>query len=56
MLKAEVAPIAAETGCKIDIATFDNLTVDAAKAAKATLISAACAMAPTSTTRCRWPA
>ena len=38
MLKAEVAPIAAETGCKIDITTFDNLTVDAAKAAKATLI------------------
>ena len=38
MLKAEVAPIAKATGCKIDIVTFDNLTVDAAKAAGATLI------------------
>ena len=38
MLKAEVAPIAAKSGCKIDITTFTNLTVDAAKAARATLI------------------
>jgi len=38
MLKAETGPIAKETGCKIDIVTFDNLTVDAAKAAGATLI------------------
>lgn len=38
MLKAETAPIAKATGCSIDITTFDNLTVDAAKAAKATVI------------------
>jgi len=38
MLRAEVGPIAAKSGCKIDITTFDNLTVDAAKTAKATLI------------------
>jgi pantetheine-phosphate adenylyltransferase len=38
MLKAETAPIAARTGCRIDIATFANLTVDAAKAAGATLV------------------
>lgn len=38
MLKAETAPIAAATGCIIQIATFANLTVDAAKAAGATLI------------------
>jgi pantetheine-phosphate adenylyltransferase len=38
MLRAEVAPISAKTGCTIDIVTFDNLTVDAAKAANATLI------------------
>jgi pantetheine-phosphate adenylyltransferase len=38
MLRAEVAPISAKTGCAIDIVTFDNLTVDAAKAADATLI------------------
>ena len=38
MLKAEVAPIAAETGCRIDITTFDNLAVDAAKAARASII------------------
>ena len=37
MLKAETAPIAKKTGCKIEIVTFDNLTVDAAKAAGATL-------------------
>jgi pantetheine-phosphate adenylyltransferase len=38
MLKAETAPIAKATGCGIDIVTFDNLTVDAARAASATLI------------------
>jgi pantetheine-phosphate adenylyltransferase len=38
MLKAETAAIARETGCRIEIATFDNLTVDAAKAAGASLI------------------
>ena len=38
MLKIEVAPIAKSAGCRIDITTFDKLTVDAAKAAKATLI------------------
>jgi pantetheine-phosphate adenylyltransferase len=38
MLRAEVAPISAKTGCTIDIVTFDDLTVDAAKAANATLI------------------
>jgi len=38
MLRAETAAIAARTGCRIDITTFDNLTVDAAKAAAATLI------------------
>jgi pantetheine-phosphate adenylyltransferase len=38
MLKAETAPVAAETGCRIEIVTFDNLTVDAARAGGATLI------------------
>jgi len=38
MLEAETAPIARETGCKIEIVTFDNLTVDAAGTAGATLI------------------
>ena len=38
MLEAETAGAAKESGCRIEIATFDNLTVDAAKAAKATLI------------------
>ena len=38
MLKQETAPIARRTGCKIEIVTFANLTVDAAEAAGATLI------------------
>jgi pantetheine-phosphate adenylyltransferase len=38
MLEAETAPIAQRTGCRIAIVTFDNLTVDAARAAGATLI------------------
>ena len=38
MLKAEIAPIAKKSGCKIEVVTFDNLTVDAAEAAGATLI------------------
>jgi pantetheine-phosphate adenylyltransferase len=38
MLKAETAPIAEEAGCRIEIVTFDNLTVDAARAAGATMI------------------
>ena len=38
MLKAETAAIAKATGCRIEIVTFDNLTVDAARAAGATLI------------------
>ena len=38
MLKAETAGVAKETGCSIEIVTFDNLTVDAAKAAGATTI------------------
>ena len=38
MLKAETAGVAKETGCRIEIVTFDNLTVDAAKAAGATTI------------------
>jgi pantetheine-phosphate adenylyltransferase len=38
MLSAEIAPIAEAAGCKIAIATFANLTVDAAKAAGATII------------------
>jgi pantetheine-phosphate adenylyltransferase len=56
MLEAETASIAAAAGCTIRIATFANLTVDAARDAGATLSFAACATAPTSTTRCRWPA
>ena len=35
MLKAETAAVAKDTGCRIEIVTFDNLTVDAAKAAGA---------------------
>ena len=38
MLAAETAPIAKSTGCRIEIVTFANLTVDAARAAGATLI------------------
>jgi pantetheine-phosphate adenylyltransferase len=38
MLKAETAAVAKDTGCRIEIVTFDNLTVDAAKAAAAALI------------------
>jgi pantetheine-phosphate adenylyltransferase len=38
MLRAETAAVARETGCAIDIATFANLTVDAARAAGATMI------------------
>jgi pantetheine-phosphate adenylyltransferase len=38
MLEAETASVAKETGCRIEIVTFDNLTVDAAKAAGATTI------------------
>ncbi len=38
MLKMETAPVAAETGCRIEIVTFDNLTVEAARASGATLI------------------
>jgi pantetheine-phosphate adenylyltransferase len=38
MLKAECEPLARTAGCRIDIVTFDNLTVDAAKAAGATLV------------------
>jgi pantetheine-phosphate adenylyltransferase len=38
MLKAETAGIARKTGAKIEIATFDRLTVDAARGVGATLI------------------
>src|SRR4029450_12913162 len=38
MLRAETAPVAKDTGCRIEIVTFDNLTVDAAKAAGASMI------------------
>jgi pantetheine-phosphate adenylyltransferase len=38
LLKAETARITAATGCRIEIVTFANLTVDAAKAAGASLI------------------
>ena len=38
ILKAETAGIAKETGCRIEVVTFDNLTVDAAKRAGATAI------------------
>jgi pantetheine-phosphate adenylyltransferase len=38
MLTAETAPIAKASGCRIDIVTFDKLTVDAAKSAGATHI------------------
>ena len=38
MLKAETSGIAKKTGCTIEIVTFDNLTVDAARDAGASLI------------------
>jgi pantetheine-phosphate adenylyltransferase len=38
MLRAETAAVARAAGCRIDIVIFDRLTVDAAKAAGATLI------------------
>ena len=56
LLKAETAPIAKATGCKIEIVTFDNLTVAAAAARPAPASSfAVCAMPATSTMKCRWP-
>lgn len=38
MLKAETAGVARKTGCKIEVATFGNLTIEAAEAAGATII------------------
>jgi pantetheine-phosphate adenylyltransferase len=38
MLKSETAGIAKKSGCRIEITTFDNLTVDAAKDAGASVI------------------
>ena len=38
MIRAEVAPVVKRTGCRIDVVTFDGLTVDAAREAKAALI------------------
>jgi pantetheine-phosphate adenylyltransferase len=38
MLKVEIAPVTKKSGCKIEVVTFDNLTVDAAEGAGATLI------------------
>jgi pantetheine-phosphate adenylyltransferase len=38
MLKAETAAIARKTGCRIEVVTFANLTIEAAEAAGATLI------------------
>jgi pantetheine-phosphate adenylyltransferase len=38
MLKAETAPIAQAAGCRIEVVTFDTLTVDAAREAGASLI------------------
>jgi pantetheine-phosphate adenylyltransferase len=38
MLKAETAGIARRSGCAVEVVTFDNLTVDAAKAAGAAVI------------------
>ena len=38
MLKAEIATVAKKSGCKIEVVTFDSLTVDAAEAAGASLI------------------
>ena len=38
ILKGETAGVAKETGCRIEVVTFDNLTVDAAKVAGASVI------------------
>jgi pantetheine-phosphate adenylyltransferase len=38
LLEVETKPISATTGCRIDIETFGGLTVDAARAAGATII------------------
>jgi pantetheine-phosphate adenylyltransferase len=38
MLKAETAPVARKAGCRIEVVTFANLTVEAAEAAGASLI------------------
>ena len=38
MLKAETTAVARKTGCKIEVVTFANLTIEAAEAAGATLI------------------
>ena len=57
MLKAETAPIAKATGCAIEIVDLrqsDRRCRQGRRAPRSS--SAACATAPTSTTRCRWPA
>jgi pantetheine-phosphate adenylyltransferase len=38
MLRVETGPIAESAGCRIEVVTFDSLTVDAARVAGATVI------------------
>ena len=38
MIKADTAALVKKTGCKVEIVTFDGLTVDAARKAKASVI------------------
>jgi pantetheine-phosphate adenylyltransferase len=54
LLKAAVEPITAATGCEITMMTFDGLAVDAARRRALVSSCGACAMRPTSTTKCRW--
>ncbi len=57
MLQAEVKPIAATTGTDIAIVTFSRPRRRGGAGASAPASSCAgCAMPPTSTTKCKWPA
>ena len=56
MLREVCGPIAAARGAALEVVTFDDLAVEAARRTAPRSSSAACATAPISTTRCRWPA
>ncbi len=56
MLVEVVAPIAAATGCRIEVVTFDDLAVDVARRHGASTFVAAFAQPETLMTRHPWPA
>jgi pantetheine-phosphate adenylyltransferase len=48
-------PVAREIGLELEVTTYDNLTVDAARSRRPRSSSGAYATPAISTTRCRWP-